>query len=285
MFRSTITLAALVAAAPALAEEPPETPRWSAGVSAGTTMLEGEGDQPFVSLSLTRDFGPAYLSLTGTLIDSGGESASAVFLPARTLSATLAAGYSFGALNLDAYASLGSREFDPALARGRQGQQLAVESRGSTAGLGLSLTYEAELGRDWMAAPFASVDYSSIDISRVVSPPDRDPVVVRGEQSGITAAAGLSLQRLFAGSSAGLYGAFVTTSNSAAQQRASSPGGGQRPLRFAQGEGSGASWAEYGATTTLALGGGVFLDASIVRTAGFPDSEITSFAAGLTVDF
>jgi hypothetical protein len=162
-----------------------------------------------------------------------------------------------------------------------------VESDGSTASAGLSLTYAADLGNNWFASPFASVDYNSLDVSRVVALSGRDPIALIQQEEGVTGTAGLTLQRLFGGggSAAGLYGAFVTTSNSSALQRGTWPSGAAPITRFAQGEGSSDSWAEYGATASVALGRGVSLDAAILRTAGFPEAEITTVSAGLAIDF
>ena len=283
-------LAALLAvvATPASAQETGDRRDWTLSLSGGATALGGEDDQPFASVSIAREFGDSYASASATVVDSGDDDAPAGVLPARTILGALTAGRAWGSLTAEVHGSLGTRDFRRGSFRGPGGRPIALDSDGSIAAAGLTLSYDVAAGARWFVSPFGSLGYNRLDILRLLTVPGRDPVVRRDREDGVTGTTGLTVQRMLGASgrrSAALYGAFVTTSNNASSSRGAAPVGSARVGRLTERAGSSDSWIEYGGSVGLGLSGRVTLDLSAIRTEGFELGESTSFAAGLSFSF
>lgn len=271
-------------AAPALAEENPRL--WSLSVSGGSTILDGNSGQPFVSIAIGRSFGESYVRLTGTYIDSAETDAVLTTIPAQTKQLTLSGGTTAGALSIDGYASIGDRDFQPRAFTTRTGQTITIDTNGSSWGAGLSLTYDLPVSENMVVAPFVSGDYSRIDIARAVTLPQVGAVGERNGEEAITGTAGFTASRLFGANrqhSIGLYGAVLVSSNSTAYNgtnasRATALGLGDQP-------GSSDSWGEYGLIAAFGLSDSLSLDVGAIRTAGFRGDESTSLTAGLSARF
>lgn len=276
--------AATMLAGPAQAEERDRD--WSLALTGGTTTLSGSGDQPFASIGLTRFFGASYVRLTGSYIDSDEDEALLSTVPASTRQLTLAAGTVTGALGIDGYLSVGDRDFDTRSFTVRTGRTVTLDSNGSSFGAGLSLTYEVPLGDNGVLAPFIAGDYSQIDIARAVTLPNGDSFAEEASEDGVTGSAGATAAWLFGPDqrhSAGLYGAFLASSNNSAFNGTNA----LRATALGLGNGPGVSdeWFEYGASASFGLSDAVGLDLGIVRTAGFLGPEATSFTVGLRFGF
>jgi len=281
-------VAGLAITQPAFANTEPAEVAWSASISGGTAALDHNGDQPFVSVSLTRAFTNGYVRLSGTKIMSRNGQGLVGVVPSTTSQIALAGGTSFGALSLDGYASFGWRKFGAEAFRRRNGQTIEISSNGKTNAVGGSLTYDVPLGEHAFLSPFISLDYSRVDTARAIALPLRGLVTQKEKQSGVTFTAGGSVQHLFGTAdrhSIGLYAAFVTSSNTTAYNRGTSPIIASRLLGALDVPGTKDSWAEYGATASFAVAKPFRIDLSIVRTAGFGAAESTSGSAGLRLSF
>lgn len=280
-------LAGLLIAAPSAPAWAADGERpWTLSVSGGSTILDGSGGQPFVSVAIGRSFGDSYVRLAGTYVDSAEGDTALSTIPAETKQLTLSAGTTTGALSIDGYASIGDRNFQPRVFTTRTGQTITLDTNGSSWGAGLSLSYDVPVSDNVVLAPFVSGDYSRIDIARAVTLPQAGTVGEKSAQDGFTGTAGLSASRLFGARqqhSIGLYGALLVSSNSTAYngtnaQRASALGLGDQP-------GSSDEWAEYGIIAAFGLSDSLTLDVGAIRTAGFAGDESTSLTAGLSVRF
>lgn len=272
----------------ALAEEKADDAKWSLSIAGGTTTLENRGDQPFLSVGLTRNFGKSYARVSASHISTRDGQGLVGAVPAKTDQLTLGGGTSFGAFSLDGTVSFGRRTFGAEAFRRRNGQSIGVTSHGRTAGAGLSLTYDAALGRHWFVSPFVSVDYSRVDIARAVTIPTLGLVTRKEKEEGVTGTVGASAQYLFGAGSAhaiGPYAAFAASSNTTAYGRATSPVAAARLTGARDVPGAKDSWFEYGATASFRIAKPVRLDLSFVRTAGFIGPESSSGSIGLRFAF
>jgi hypothetical protein len=283
---------ACAAANPALAkdgdaENAPEGTDWSISASGGLTLVDGDGDQPFLRLGATRFIGDGYVRASVTRFSTRDGAGLVDTVPASTWQGSLAGGYSFGGLSIDAYASLGWREFDPEAYRQRTGQMIEIDSDGKTAGGGVSLTYEVELGESTFLSPFIAGDVNRVDTARAITVVGRGTISQKERQTGETGSLGFTLDHALgdSGSAIGAYAAFVATSNSAVAIRSSAPVAAARLFGPQDVPGSSDSWLEYGGSATLSLSEAVLLDFSVVRTAGFPVEESTSLSAGTRFRF
>lgn len=277
--------AALVVAQPAWAED---ALPWTLSVSGGSTSAQGQNDQPFASVALSREIGAGYLKLSATHTSNSDAQGLIAAIPAKTDQVTLAGGRSFGDLSADAYLSLGKRSFGAEEFRRRTGQTVTIDSNGSTFGGGLSLSYDIPMGDHASISPFVSGDYYKVDIARAVNLPLRGLVSQIESQDGVTGAAGINAQLSFGAEdrhSFGLYLGGVTTSNTTAYNRGGSGELASRILATFDRPGVKDSWAEYGASASFGLSPRVRLDGSVVRTAGFAGGETTSVSAALRFHF
>jgi len=277
------------AAAPAFAEEDkaPEGVDWTLSGSAGWTHVDADGEQPFFRLGLTRTIGQGYVRGSVTYFDKTEAPGLLDTVPASTLQVSLAGGRSFGDVQVDGYASYGWRKFDPEAFRQRTGQMIEIDSDGTIAGAGLSLTYNATLGENLYLAPFVAGDINRIDIARAINVVGRGIISQKEKQTGETFSGGFTLDKGVGqrGSSIGVYAAFVTTTNSAVAIRSSAPVAAARLFGPQDVPGSNDSWVEYGGNATVALSEHFLLDFSAVRTAGFIGEDMTSFSGGARVRF
>jgi hypothetical protein len=258
---------------------------WSLSLSGGTATLAGEGGQPFGAVSLYRYFGSGYVRGGISLFDGEGDPNVAEPLPARTRQFSIGGGYLAGRVLLDAYATLGRRDFtapDPSRTNGRI---VRDESKGSLFTIGGSITWDAPVGDDWSVAPFASLTYSDVDTARTQVPQSGDPVIVETEESGFTAIGGVSAERIWRGGSFGIYLAGATTSNRATVNRQGSGLAASRTPQLIPAGDDGDSWFEYGLSGAVRLSRTVSLDVLLVRTEGFETGETLSASAGLRIQF
>jgi hypothetical protein len=270
-------LAAWPAAAPAA--------DWSLSMSGGIATIAGEGEQPFVSAAVYRYFGSGYIRGGLAWFDGGGDPDVAEPLPARTRQITIGGGYQAGRVLLDAYATLGDRDFTPPSPARTNGRVARDETDGSLMTLGGSITWDAPAGEAWSIAPFASLSYSELDSARTLVPLAGDPVIQEKGESGLTGIAGLSADRIWRGGSLGVYLAAAATSNRASINRQGSGLLAGRAPQLGPAEDENDAWIEYGLSGSVALSDGVSLDATLVRTAGFARGETTSASTGLRIQF
>ena len=272
-------LAMGLAATPAGAE----AADWSLTLSGGLASIADEGEQPFVSASLYHYRGAAYVRGSVSVLDGGGEAEAADPVPASTTQLTLGGGYQAGRLLIDAYGSWGRRDFD-APRRSAADERIApLDSDGSLLSLGGSLTWDAPVGERWAAAPFVALSYSEIDTALTFTAPGGTPTLEERRERGVTGIAGFSGERVWDNASMGLYLAAATTSNEASVNRqGSGPIGSRTPQPLGRRRGGESdSWIEFGLSGAIEVGGGVSLDAAVVRTEGFGPGETTSISAGI----
>ena len=287
--RRIIGFAVLAAAVPgtALGAEQP----WTLDISGGLTALGDEGDQPYASIGIRRDFGDMYVKIAGTYIDSDApDDIGAVFVPAESKQLTLSAGWQLGDLGIDVYGTIGDRDFKSVSVQRPGGtQRLTVNTSGDLFAIGASLAFDIAAGERWWVTPFAALDYSKIDTARVVLGPGGGTLIVdESDEDGVTGSGGVTVQRQFgdeARHSVGLYGAFVTTSNTSSLVRTSRSGDTTGATRILDGVGSGDTWVEFGLVGGFALSGSVNLDYSVIRSAGLRPSETTAASLGLRFFF
>lgn len=258
---------------------------WSLSLSGGTATIAGEDAQPFVSLSLYRYFGAGYVRGGVAWFDGEGDPDVAEPLPARTRQLTVGGGYQAGRVLLDAYATLGRRDFRPPDPARTGGRLVRDETDGTLFTLGGSVTWDAPVGEDWSIAPFASLSYSAVDTARTLVPQAGDPVIVESGESGFTGIGGVSAERIWRGGSLGVYLALAATSNRASINRQGSGLAASRTPQLIPAAGDGDAWAEYGVSGAIRLAPDLSLDMLLVRTAGFEAGETISASAGLRVQF
>jgi hypothetical protein len=275
-------------AAQALAQEPDDGRDWTLSLSGGTSMVEARGDQPFASIGITRSFGDGYVRVSGTYFDTRDGQGVLGAVPAKTSQVTLAGGVSFGAVSIDAYGTLGKRTFGAETYERRTGRPITIASNGKTAALGASLTYDLPVGGNGFVSPFVALDWSRVDTARAINVPTLGLISQKEKQAGTTGTLGATAQLLFgpdSGHSAGLYGAFVTSSNTTAYNRGASPIAAARVLGASDLPGIKDSWGEIGATASVRLAKPLRLDLSVIRTLGFAGAESTSGAVGVRFSF
>lgn len=258
---------------------------WSMSLSGGIATIAGEDEQPFVSLSLYRYFGAGFARAGLAWFDGEGESDVAVPLPARTRQITIGGGYQAGRFLLDAYATLGKRDFTPPGPDRTNGRLVRDESDGDLFTLGGSVTWDAPAGENWSIAPFVSLSYSAVDTARTLVPQAGDPVIEEMRESGLTGIAGVSAERIWQGGSLGVYLAGAATSNRASINRQGSGLAASRTPQLIPAEDEGDAWFEYGVSGSIQLSERVSLDALLVRTAGFNLGETTSASTGVRIQF
>ncbi len=258
---------------------------WSLSLSGGIATLAGEGEQPFVSLSLYRYFGAGFVRGGIAWFDGEGEPGLAEPLPARTWQLSVGGGYQAGRVLFDGYATLGSRDFSPPGPARTGGRPVRGDTGGGLLTLGGSVTWDAPAGDDWSVAPFASLSYSRVDMARTLAPLVGDPVIEEMRESGVTGIAGVSAERIWSGGSLGVYLAGAATSNRASVNRQGSGLAASRTPQLIPSEDDGDAWLEYGLSGSLQLSADVSLDALLVRTAGFGPGETTSASAGIRLHF
>ena len=84
---------------------------WTVGITGGVTSLKRADDQFFANISISKDIGASYVGLSVSHIDSGDVPGLIGSIPASTTEATLSAGTSLEALNLDGYRVIWNSEF------------------------------------------------------------------------------------------------------------------------------------------------------------------------------
>lgn len=281
-------LASVIFVQPAQAETETVATKWSVSLSGGTATLENRGDQPFVSLGLTRNLNNGYVRLSATHVDTRDGQGLLGSVPAKTNQLTLAGGTSFGAVSVDGYVAFGKRKFGAEAFRRETGQTINITSNGRTSAVGASLTYDIPLTKRGFFSPFAALDYSRVDTARAIAAPIRGLITQKEKQDGVTFTAGGTAQFMFGpedAHSVGAYGAFVTSSNTTAYNRGTSPLAAARLLGALDVPGAKDSWAEYGATASFRLAKPLNLDLSVIRTAGFGNAQSTSGSIGVRFSF
>jgi Autotransporter beta-domain len=261
---------------------------FSISLSGGTTSLENRGDQPFASLSLTRNIGDGYVRITAMHVDSRDGEGLLGAVPAKTNIVSLGGGIGLGAISLDGYASVGWRKFAGEKFQRRTGQSIIITSNGDTAAVGASVTYDIPLGSHGFLSPFISVDYSRVDTARAIVAPVIGLISRTEKQDGVTGTLGTTATYMFGNNQAqsvGGYAAFVTSSNTTSYNRGTSPIAAARALGALDVPGMKDSWGEYGATASFSLTQPLRLDLSVIRTVGFAGSESTSGSVGLRYNF
>jgi hypothetical protein len=258
---------------------------WSVSLSGGVATLAGEDEQPFVSVAVYRYFGAGFIRAGAAWFDGEGEPGAAEPLPARTRQISVGGGYQTGRVLLDAYATLGRRDFTPPGPDRTNGRIVRDETDGNLFTLGGSITWDAPAGDDWSIAPFLSLSYSQVDSARTLLPLAGDPVIEKVEEGGVTAITGVSAERIWRGGSLGIYLAGAATSNRAAVNRQGSGLAASRTPQLIPAEDEGDAWFEYGLSGSIQLSADLSLDALLVRTAGFGPGETTSASAGVRIRF
>jgi hypothetical protein len=258
---------------------------WSVSLSGGIATLAGEGGQPFVSASLYHYFGAGFVRTGVAWFDGKGDPDVAEPLPARTRQITVGGGYQAGRVLLDAYATLGRRDFTPPSPARTNGRIVRDETDGSLFTFGGSVTWDAPAGENWSIAPFASLSYSLLDTARTIVPQAGDPIIEERREHGLTGIAGVSAERLWRGGSLGVYLAAAATSNRASINRQGSGLLAARTPQLDPAEDRGDAWFEYGLSGSIRLSADVSLDAALVRTAGFAQGETTSASTGIRIQF
>ena len=258
---------------------------WSLSLSGGVATIAGDGGQPFVSAALYRYFGAGYVRTGIAWFDGKGDPDLADPLPARTRQISLGGGYQAGRVLLDAYATLGRRDFIPPRPGRTNGRIVRDETEGSLLTLGGSVTWDAPAGDEWSIAPFASLSYSALDTARTQVPLAGDPIVAESRQHGLTGISGLSAERLWRGGSLGVYLAAAATSNRASINRQGSGLLAARTPQLVPAEDKKDAWFEYGLSGSVRLSARLSLDAALVRTAGFAGGETISASTGLRIQF
>jgi autotransporter-like protein len=258
---------------------------WSASLSGGIATVAGEGGQPFLSATLTRYFGAGFVRAGLAWFDGEGDPDVAVPLPARTRQLTVGGGYQAGRVLLDAYATVGRRDFIPPGPARTGGRIVRDDTEGSLVTLGGSAAWDVPAGDDWSIAPSLSLSYSAVDSARTVVPAAGDPVVVESRENGWTGIAAFSAERVWPGASLGIYLAAAATSNRATINRQGSGLTAARAPQLVAADEEDDAWAEYGVTGEVRLSPDVSLDMVVVRTVGFSLGETTSASAGVRVRF
>jgi Autotransporter beta-domain len=258
---------------------------WSLSVSGGVATVAGEDGQPFLSASVYRYLGDGFVRAGIAWFDGGGDPGVAEPLPARTRQLTVGGGYQAGRVLIDAYATIGTRDFTPPSPARTNGRLVRDDTDGSLLTFGGSITWDAPAGEKWAIAPFGSLTYSEVDSARTLVPQVGDPVIQENKEEGLTGIAGVSAERVWQGGSLGVYLAAAATSNRASINRQGSGLLAGRTPQLAPAENEGDAWFEYGLSGSVQLSATVSLDAALVRTAGFAGGETVSASTGLRIQF
>ena len=258
---------------------------WSVSLSGGIATIAGQSEQPFASLGLYRYFGDGFVRANAAWFGGEGDPDIAEPLPARTRQVTIGGGYQAGRVLLDAYATLGKRDFTPPAPSRTNGRVVRDNADGSLFTLGGSVTWDAPAGDNWSIAPFVSLSYSALDTARTLVPQTGDPVIEERREGGLTGIAGVSAERIWRGGSLGAYLAAAATSNRASINRQGSGLAASRTPQLIPAEDDGDFWLEYGVSGSIQLSADISLDALLVRTAGFEMGQTISASTGVRIRF
>lgn len=281
-------LGAAIFAHPAQAGSETRENNWRLTIGGGIASFGDDRDQPYGVATLRRNLDDFYVSLGGTLVGySGRDPVAGDTLPASTQQITLGAGYETDALAIDIYGSIGDRDFEEIDVRGPGATPLTFNADGSSWAIGAALTYQFALGGPFFASPFIAIDYGEVETAQILAAPGGQFITRDVTEDGVTGSAGATLQYAFGDGnqhSLGLYGAGVTTTNTASTTRIvgtdTATGTPQRT-----GVSDGDTWFEYGASASFALSETIALDLWLSRTAGLAFGEATSAALSLSFDF
>lgn len=281
-----LAITALCAPGSAIAADD-DRKKWAIAIDGGTSTGGNQADQPFVAVSVTRDIGDSYvqLSVSQIMASDGGSVRDAI--PATTRQVKVAGGTSFGALSIDAYASVGDRVFKSARID-RKGRTITLAAGGSTASGGIAVTYDHSLSSTLFLSPFLALDYDRVDTARVLVRPGGGITAVSQPQTGLTGSGGIALQYLFGPSHRhAVVGSatFVTTSNDSAVNRSNAAGGVAKSLGILAGSGRSDSWGELGAIASYGLSDRLSVNIAGVRTLGFGGGDSTSVSVGTRLAF
>lgn len=290
-WQAAAAIAGSVLSHPAWAQDAPpepEEPRWTASLSAGTSLTGGSSDQWSAGAELVRALGDGFAALSLTRIEEDGERGVIGAAPSTTVSVGLAGGYSFGALGIEFHGSYGWREFGERSFAVGGGQAITSGGEGKSLGFGGSLSHDFVLGPETVLSPSVSVDFDRTDLARFVALPVRGPVLVTQREKGITGSVGITLGRTFGAGGRhrlGLTIAYSATSNAAAGIGSVNFGRVSRPLRRRGVAGGEDDWLDYGAEASFALAARLDLTLSASRTRGRVGPESTGLSAGLQFRF
>lgn len=260
---------------------------WTIGISGGVTSIDGNSDQQFGSVSLSRDFGDSYAGISLTHVDSGNVAGLINAVPASTTEMGLNAGTSFDALSFDVYLSVGRRNFDIESIE-RNGLMASISSSGNAFGIGGSMNYDIPLSTSLFLTPSVGIDYNELDTARIVQGPTGQQVAIENNENGVTGTFGFAAQKIF-GDSASHVGAvlanFVTTSNTTSFNPGTSQSAVLRALATRDQPGQKDSWVEVGGALSLTIAPQLRLDISALQTIGFLNTDATSVSLGLRYSF
>ncbi len=265
-----------------------DTAKWSLAAAGGATIIDNDGDQPFLRLGATRLLKNGYVRASLTHFAVRDAIGLVDIVPASTLQVALGGGYSFGKLSIDGYGAAGWRKFKQEEFFRRGGSTITIDSQGKTLSGGISATYQIDLDTRTALYPFVAGDLSRIDTARAIEVEGRGTIAQKERQNGRTGSVGLTVDRLIGTQfqhRIEAYGGFVTTSNSALAIRSSAAIAAARLFGPQDYPGFRQSWGEYGASGSVRLSKPVRLDISAVRTAGFRGGESTNLFAGLRYRF
>ncbi|MEL6875237.1 MAG: autotransporter outer membrane beta-barrel domain-containing protein [Pseudomonadota bacterium] len=260
---------------------------WTIGISGGLTTLENASDQQYGNVSLTRDLGESYIGLSVTYVDSGDVPGLVTAIPASTTELTLSAGTAFDALALDAFVSVGKRDFDVE-AVGQNGQSASISSDGDTFGIGLAASYDIAVTDRIFLTPSVGIDYNELDIARIVQGPTGQSVTIGNTEDGVTGTFGITGQKIFGAQDnhvVAVIANIVTTSNTTSFNPGTSQSAVLRTLATRDQPGQEDSWGEIGGALSFGLDNHLRLDFSALRTIGFLNSDATSVSVGLRFSF
>lgn len=263
--------------------------KWSVGVDGGISAGGGQGTQPSVAVTITRNFGEHYVRLSLSQLSADPSARNQILVPATTRQISLAGGLAFGDFTLEGHASFGDRAFRARDIRRPNSQLISISSSGSIAGGGASLTYDLALNDSLFLSPSVAIDYTRITTARVINLTGAAaPTLLNQSQSGVTASAGVALQKLFGPRSrhaVAINGAVVTTSNNASVNRSNVVGAAASGINILQGTGLSDTWGEIGGVASFGLTRQVSFTVNAVRTVGLSFGNITSVTGGFRLAF
>lgn len=286
-------IAALLCGLPGVAlaadEKQERKPDWAVAVDGGTTFGGGLGNQPFVSLSLTRNLDDNYVRVSVSQISADTNARTAIFVPATTRLVRLSGGLALGDFTLEGYGTFGDRAFDARNVRRANNTTINISSSGSIAGGGASLTYDLALSERLFLSPYVAIDYSRITTARVVTGTGlANPLLLNESQSGVTGSGGATLQYVFGPKDRHLLaftGSALTTSNDASVNRSNATGATGNALGVLNGNGVSDTWGEIALTGSFGLNDRLSFTVNAVRTLGFAIGDTTSISGGLRLAF
>ncbi len=279
------SIVTVFSAQPAYAGQPVADAPWTLALSGGINGFDHDKARAFGSLSLDRDLGNLSLGIAASVVDSRQEGIVGGNLPSTTHQLSLSAGYAFGALTVDGYGAVGWRRFATERFSRPSGAGASLSSHGRSVGAGATLTYDLPVGATTFLSPFASLDYSRVDIARIATVP-AGTFVRRQREKGFTGGIGMTLAHAFGGRARhnfALYVAAFATSNDAASTAGTGPNAGSQ--RFLEGAGIRDRWMEAGPSASFAFSETFHLDLAAARTFGLRSSDGTTVSAALRKSF